>query len=188
MGGDSVIKKILGWTGNVLFIMFLILCVSILSPRIFAKNNQDELSSLFGYQMMHVLTGSMAPHLNPGDLILVKPTAAEEVKLDDIITFQDTATTFVTHRVTDIHWQDGEIFYETKGDANNIKDEEMVSAEGLVGTLHFTLPKVGYVIDYLKRPVGLMILVLVPLLYVSIGVLKKVFINKKTVQTREIKS
>lgn len=183
----AMLKRVLGWIGNLLFILVLILCLSTIYTTVQAKNAQDNLPSVFGYKMMRVLTGSMEPILNPGDLILVKSIDANKVKIDDVITFKNSENTFVTHRVIDLNLKEGKIFFETKGDANNIKDEEAVFADALIGTLRFNLPKAGYVIDFLRRPIGLVILVLVPLLYLTIGVLKRVFTDTKNVQGREIK-
>ena len=57
----------------------------------------------------------------------------------------------VTHRIVRM---EGDRFY-TKGDANQSEDPAPVSMEQIVGKVAVKLDKVGYFIEWLKSPVGI---------------------------------
>jgi len=78
--------------------------------------------TLFGYRFLNVLTDSMRPTFNKGDMIIVRLCAPENVHVGDIITFamdEEKAVT-LSHRVVDILTElDGEqgLWFLTRGDA-----------------------------------------------------------------------
>ncbi len=123
---------------------------------------------------MTVLTGSMEPILQPGDVIVAKPINPKEVKVNDVISYRNNQNTLVTHRIIELVEKDGEVFFQTKGDANNVKDEGLIAPEQLVGSLFFHIPKAGYIANFLKSPFGLILIVSVPLLSLTIGMMRKI--------------
>ena len=102
--------------------------------------------ALTGATALTVLTGSMDPTLPAGTVIVVRPAAAEDVRVGDVITFhprpEDPAV--VTHRVVGVtSGSDGRIAFVTKGDANDATDAAQVVEEQVVGTVWYSLPLVG---------------------------------------------
>jgi signal peptidase len=77
-----------------------------------------------------VLTGSMVPVLNPGDLILVLPAMSPPVR-GDIIVFRTKAhPSWIVHRVIEgDQWQG----FTTKGDANAEPDPDVVMPNEVAG-------------------------------------------------------
>lgn len=128
---------------------------------------------------MTVLTGSMEPHLKPGDLVAVKTTAPEDLNVNDVITYRNNEKTLVTHRIIDLSVQDGSIFFQTKGDANNIADEHLVPANQVIGTVRFYLPKIGYITNFIKSPLGLTAAAILFLILITIGHSKKTYSARK---------
>ena len=88
------------------FILCLILIFFILL-NIFSMNNK----SLFGFRIYRVISGSMQPALQIGDVIIVKKSTNYAER--DIITYSNGLTT-ITHRIIAIN--NDEVI--TKGDAN----------------------------------------------------------------------
>jgi len=167
------VKIFLKWTKNILLSIIAILVI-IVAISFFQSNVETKgVHNIFGYTILNVLTGSMEPTIKPGDLAIVKITDAEFIEIDDVITFQASNQTLVTHRVIDIHSNDGVISFETKGDANNVKDEELVLPNQLIGSYVLKIPKVGYIIDFIKTPLGIFITVFVILTLVVIDPIKK---------------
>lgn len=117
-------------------------------------------SRLLGFRVFNVISGSMAPQFNVGDLIYVKTVDPEEVKVGDPITFVLNEDLVVaTHRVVRID-EENHRFY-TKGDANDTIDSTPVHYKNLVGIPQFKIPMLGYVSDFIQNPPGM---------YITIGV------------------
>lgn len=95
-----------------------------------------------------VLSGSMEPALEPGDVVVVYSTAPQNVEPGDVITYRRGGETPVTHRVTEVVTRDdGSLAFRTKGDANEEVDAEAVPASALIGVVPtLQIPFVGPVL------------------------------------------
>jgi len=99
--------------------------------------------SIGGKLPLIVLTDSMYPEIESGDLIICNTAKPEDIKEKDVISFFDPAgsgTSIVTHRVLEIVPKDGKLFFRTRGDNNNTEDRELVPAENLVGVYQTRIP------------------------------------------------
>ena len=88
---------------------------------------------VFGYRTATMLTGSMAPGINPGDVVVSVPKPADQVAVGDIISYhipvQDHRVE--THRVIKVtHDANGRLAVVTKGDANNGADPWVATLDG----------------------------------------------------------
>lgn len=111
-----------------------------------------------------VLSNSMAPEINPGDSVIVGATDPADIQQDDVITFDREADQPpVTHRVTEVIRSDGELAFRTAGDNNEDADPGTVPAEAVIGTVWFTVPLVGHVVQFANQPAGAAVLVGVPI-------------------------
>lgn len=112
---------------------------------------------IFGYQSFTLLSGSMAPLINPGDVVVTKSIPLQDLKAGDIITYnipvEDKRT--VTHRVSEIFTEDdGALAVRTKGDANPNPDYWTPVLNGPnVSKQVFTIPHVGSAIQTFREPV-----------------------------------
>ncbi|SOD71076.1 signal peptidase I [Jatrophihabitans sp. GAS493] len=69
------------------------------------------------------LTGSMAPRIHVGDLVIYRPEKAEDARPGQIISFNRAGTQLpVTHRIAQLSIADGTVNIVTKGDANDSVD------------------------------------------------------------------
>jgi signal peptidase len=125
---------------------------------------------ILGYQTSTMLTGSMSPMINPGDVVVSFPTPASELKVGDVITYaipvQDQR--IETHRVIEIiRNDDGTTAVRTKGDANNGADPWTATLQKDSVDVHAaTIPYLGTAIRSLREPA-----VLNTLMYGAPGVL-----------------
>jgi signal peptidase len=128
------------------------------------------LPQLIGAEYSYVvLSGSMQPALDPGDITFVDSVEAEAIERGDVINFKrasDTRTT--THRVIEVVEQDGERAFRTKGDNNEDPDQGVVTSGELrgrvmtVGGVLAAVPLVGYAIQYAATQIGFTLLFVVP--------------------------
>lgn len=121
-----------------------------------------------------ILTGSMKPQLNPGDLVAVRSANFSDVGVGDVIVYQVESgkPAVITHRVVGIG-QDGEgnRVLRTQGDANAEVDEQSVRSEQLRGTVMYSLPHLGFLTGQLSQSTksGALIVVAVGLILYGIG-------------------
>ena len=97
--------------------------------------------SVFGIKTYVVLSGSMEPSLKIGDLIIIRSCTKEDIQIGDIISFE-VENKIITHRIIDII--DGK--YKTKGDNNNVEDDNIVEIDKIKGKLVFSFSKIGKLI------------------------------------------
>ncbi|MBU8729987.1 signal peptidase I [Cytobacillus oceanisediminis] len=158
-------KKALKMISNiitaVLFINLILMAILVVSSK--ASGGEPQ---AFGYQLKTVLSGSMEPTFQTGSVIAVKPLSSEErksLKKDDVITFQASEEKLITHRVIGVSSSGDHVMYETKGDNNKTADMEPVLSENVRAVYTgFTIPYVGYFIDFAQSKEGSAILLIVP--------------------------
>lgn len=90
-----------------------------------------------------VITDSMSPSINKGDVVFVKKADFGSLNEGDVVTvrFADGSGYF-THRITKIDHEFG--MFRTKGDANQSEDPQPSQAEQIVGKLWYSVPLLGY--------------------------------------------
>lgn len=101
-----------------------------------------------GGMPLTVLSASMEPVYSPGDLVVVKPTPAENIAIGDVITYQLRSgdPTRITHRVIDRSTAaNGTTTFRTQGDANTAADEAPVTEVQIVGTVWYHVPGLGWI-------------------------------------------
>ena len=104
-----------------------------------------------GYKPIAVYSGSMVPTIRVGGLAVDRVVPASDVRVGDVITFQDPYVQgrLVTHRVIRIFHTDHGLAYRTKGDANAVRDPWTIKLPDRVGRMSFSVPYAGYVLWYL---------------------------------------
>ena len=163
----SVTHRVLTIVGTVLCI--ILIPILLINLTLIAKSyiNKDEVPSIGGTFPLIVLTDSMYPDIKSGDLIICNTAEAEDIKVNDVISFFDPAgngTSIVTHRVIEIVEDDGEIFFRTRGDNNNTEDKELVPAENLVGVYKMRIAGAGHIAMFMQSTAGLIICVVLPII------------------------
>ena len=112
---------------------------------------------LLGYRTQTMLTGSMAPEIVPGDVVVSVPKAKEDVAVGDVITYHIPVEDqrVETHRVVEVvRGDDGSVAVRTKGDANDGVDPWLATLEGdTVWETKVVVPYVGRAIRALRTPV-----------------------------------
>jgi len=110
-----------------------------------------------------VTSGSMAPNIPVGALVITAPLPAFAVPGDVILFPHPWGTTTVVHRVVAVEHGAVDSDYITKGDANQNEDGWRVSVGAVSGRVVATVPYLGYAVGTLHQPqarvgVGLLVL------------------------------
>jgi signal peptidase len=109
------------------------------------------------YRTMTMLTGSMSPVIDPGDVTIVTPLPVDEVAVGMIIAYHIPIDDhhLVSHRVVTVeHSADGTVTVQTKGDANDAVDPWTATLQGDTAyQVRAVIPALGHVIEALRTPV-----------------------------------
>lgn len=100
-------------------------------------------TGLLGIQPTTVVSGSMKPTMDVGDMAIIREVPASSIEVGDIIQFWRDEE-MVIHRVTDIYEGGNERLFVTKGDANPEPDVPLVSPSQVRGKVVLNIPKVGW--------------------------------------------
>lgn len=171
-------RKIFKWLGNILFYGFLITCVCI-SFSVFKAAREGTQPSFLGYKFFVVLTGSMSPTIEVGDLVVVKETEPEAITVGDVITYSVGDDNVVTHRVKDIV-EENQLQFVTQGDANNVEDMNPIQHEDLVGKVVYHLGGVGTKVQFIQENIIIIVGLFIAIMasgYFFVHQLKKVTKN-----------
>ncbi|MBU1102158.1 signal peptidase I [Patescibacteria group bacterium] len=141
------------------------------------------------YKVLIVQSGSMAPAIKTGSVVIVKPVS--DYKIGDVITFGQIAKTKAptSHRIYDIKVENGNPIYITKGDANNAPDAKEVQKSEIIGKVLFSVPYAGYAVDAAKKPAGFALIIVVPAAIIVGDEIKKIIYEAKKIRkSKDLKS
>lgn len=189
---NNTLKKIWNVTSTVLVVLIVLCAVFLMGSR------------MMGYHVYTVLSGSMEPEYMVGDLLYVKHVDSRDfsdikdkaelekakqekidkimsliedgsLKVKDPITFMLNETTVATHRIVEIDTENYKFI--TQGDANETTEE--VHFLNLVGEVSFSIPRLGYVSDFIQNPPGMYITIAIGAVLILVVFLPDMIGKKK---------
>lgn len=155
-------KKIMKLVSTIILICLAISAASVIFIVIQSKGDIEKAPSVFGYKPLTILSNSMQPTFDAGDVILINTEKSPTVK--DVITYKHPDGIIVTHRATNIVEKEGSTYFEAKGDNNNVGDEILIPQEDILGVQNVVIPKAGYVAEFVSGPIGFFLLIALPIL------------------------
>jgi signal peptidase I len=102
-----------------------------------------------------VLSGSMAPTLRPGDVILAVSEPDSQVLAGQVLAFHppSDSSLVVVHRVIQVVHKGDKVEIRTQGDDNNAPDQWTAALKGTSAwKVRWVLPSVGYVAIWVTYP------------------------------------
>lgn len=124
-----------------------------------------------GWTMASVRTGSMAPGIAAGSLVVVEPVDPAEVEVGSVVGFRDQRRggEVTTHRVVEVLQQPSGLFFRTQGDANPHPDAGSVAARDIVGRVRWRVAGLGSIVGGLSSGPVQVALVVVPLVGLAVS-------------------
>lgn len=126
-----------------------------------AKDNPNKTPSFFGKKAFVIISGSMIPEIQIGDIAIVNNTDLCDV--GDIIAFRRNSTVIV-HRIVKEMYVNDAVMYQTKGDNNNVADAELVDISSIEGVYIGKIPYVGKILMWLYNNLAIVIVVIIIIL------------------------
>ncbi len=108
-------------------------------------------SPVIGFRFDPVLSGSMSPTIEVGDLAISSSVDNEDIKVGDIIVFRHSGI-LICHRVIGIDAEAGWI--QTQGDANEDPDPYTITYNDVVTEVGLVVPYTGHAVLFLKSVYG----------------------------------
>ncbi len=121
-------------------------------------NKPGETPSAFGKKAFVVISGSMIPTINIGDIAIFNDTNIANV--GDIIAFRN-GSSIIVHRIVKRNKVDDKIFYLTKGDNNTVVDGELVKTSDIEGVYITKIPFIGLVLMWLYDNLAIVVAIIV---------------------------
>jgi signal peptidase len=122
----------------------------------------------------------MEPKIHTGSVVVVLPV--KDYKIGNIITFGPYSKTEppTTHRIADIKVNGNQPVYITKGDANDSADSREVARKDIEGKVLFSIPYFGFIISFIRKPLGFILLIIIPAMIMLLDEIRKIIKEIKT--------
>lgn len=170
---DRIGKIISSAIFTLLMIIIVLIVIYIVRIKFLANDNRLGDVKLNFYT---ILTTSMVPTIDAGDIVVTYKNSNNIYNVGDIITFvRDGSSTTITHRVIEVSELNGERYYRTQGDHNASADTSLVAASNVVGRVTFRVPKLGYLQQFLVTKVGWITAIVIPCMGIVIYDILKAF-------------
>lgn len=118
-------NPVLKLINNIIYVILFLIVASVLFVVILQRASNNDIA-LGGVRVFNIISESMIPKYNIGDVLVVKSIEPQNIKVGDDIAYIGQESTFnqkiVTHQVIKIDYENGEYIFHTKGIANILED------------------------------------------------------------------
>lgn len=173
--------------------LFFIVAFLAVMRLVFVNPTQER--SLFGFQFYIVLSDSMKPSFEAGDLIITRQVDTQSLNVGDIITFRSidpmSFNEIITHEIVEVTTFQGERAFTTRGVNNNTDDAFPALSSAVLGVYRTNVPMLGRLFSFLGTWVGYVLLIVIPfilLLTHEISVLVRYLKSKKEEERQKVQA
>lgn len=157
----KLFKKIIKIAIKIILAIIIVVLVAVFIMK-FTGNTPE----LFGYRVYTVVTGSMSPEIEVGDVIISKKyTSDYDIKVGDVISYigksGDIAGKLITHKVVSVEKLDDEIKIVTQGTANSTADPEITDKD-VASVMVYKTVVISFLRRVLNNPFGFVFLYILP--------------------------
>lgn len=151
---------------RVIAIVLIIAFVIVVCLQRFSNNK----ISIFNYRMFTVISGSMKPKYDIGDVLISKQTAPNKIKVGDTISYLGEQGDFkgkvITHEVIGIGTDaNGKYLFRAKGKANLVEDP-IVYENQLYGVVKYKSLLLSMVYRIVGTKIGFYLFIIIPIVYI----------------------
>ena len=126
--------------------------------------------SFFNYRMFTVVSQSMTPKYDIGDVLISKEMDPSKIEEGDVVSYLGSYGDFsgkvITHRVVNVEKRnDGKYYFRIKGDANIVEDPIVVEDQ-LYGVVVYKSMILSLVYRIVGTKVGFYLFIIIPILFI----------------------
>src|SRR5574344_1755276 len=164
---------------NVIFTIFIVILASVIIVQRVANNKL----SIGGIQIFTIISESMVPKYQIGDMLVAEKVAAKDLKVGDDLVYigkvGDFKDKIVTHQIINIGEKDGKYEFITKGIANDVEDP-IVNEDQIYGKVIYKSLILSWCSKLINNLYGFYFVIFVPMvILIFIDVLEEINIKKK---------
>lgn len=153
------------------FVMLLVFAAFILVVCLQRFSNNKV--SIMGYRMFTVVTGSMKPKYNIGDVLVIKTTKPSQIKVGDDVSYLGELGSFkdkiVTHQIIGIETsKTGERIFRVKGIANLVEDP-LISGDQIYGVVKYKTYVLSMITKIIATKQGMFLFIIIPIGYMIVS-------------------
>ena len=162
-------KNALKYVKKIVNVVLIIVVVAFAIVVCLQRFSNNEIAFL-NYRLFTVVSGSMAPKYEIGDVLLAKEVEPSKIKKGDDISYLGAVGNFknkvVTHQVIEIEKDDnGKYLFHTKGIAN-LTEDPIVKEEQVYGKIVYEAKLLSLVYSIVAKPTGMFVFVIIPVFYI----------------------
>lgn len=170
---NKILRFILGFIKTIITLVLILMLAVILVQR-FSSNN----FSIGGIRVFTIISNSMLPYYEPGDILILKEENPSNIKIDDNVTYMgktgQVKGLVVTHKVIDKREDNGKYYFTTKGTNNEIADPEIDESQ-IYGKVVYKTVLLSALCKIMLKPAGYYILFMLVALVVSYQIVNTIF-------------
>lgn len=155
------LKKI----STIVCIILIVFLAGVTISLVIQKSKGEEID-LLGYKVYYVLTDSMTPSLEVGDVILSKDS--EGVEVGDVVTYVAISGIIegelVTHKVIEVYEENGTTMVVTQGTKTGATPDEPIEASAILGTMVCEMHVIGWLFGIIQEPIGFVLVIALPII------------------------
>ena len=170
---NKILRFILGFVKTIITLVLILMLAVILVQR-FSSNN----FSVGGIRVFTIISNSMLPYYEAGDILILKEENPSNIKIDDNVTYigktGQVKGLVVTHKVIDKREENGKYYFTTKGTNNEIADPEIDESQ-IYGKVVYKTVLLSALCKIMLKPAGYYILFMLVALVVSYQIVSTIF-------------
>lgn len=152
----------------------------------------DNKIAVFNIRLFTVVSQSMTPKYDIGDVLISKEVEPSKIKEGDVISYLgasgDFANKVITHRVVAIEKsEDGKLYFRAKGDANIIEDP-IVSQDQLYGVVVYKSFILSLVYRIVGTKIGFFLCIILPILFIICSEMLSTMLEKEEERRKKEKN
>lgn len=141
MKKTNLIKSIFKIILKILYDLLIVVCVLLILVIVLQKIT-DSSGSLGGYRIFRVVTGSMLPQYEIGEVVICKETETQQIKVGDDIVYRGIEGQFknkiIMHEVVEIETDaNNQLIFHAKGISNAQEDPTEIKENQIYGVVKF---------------------------------------------------
>lgn len=170
-------NKALRIIGNIIYYLLVVIVVIILAVVLLQRVTNNNVS-VAGIRIFNIVTESMVPKYQVGDILVSKSINPSQIKVGDDLVYLGEVDSFqgkiVTHQVIDIEQENGQYKFHTKGIANT-EEDPVVSESQVYGIIIYKTHILSFISKIINNLYGFYFLIFVPLAILIIVKIIKIY-------------